>query len=232
MHKHRREKKLLYTVWDNPGRYGEVYQLGTTDQKDSAEYMSIVEHFWAVALQTLMPKHLDHWLPEDFTRQSEVGVNVALPIYQMMEIDIKKSGWQYCCASSDPEVQAYARDIIDRIHATAAKTDYREMSITQRGKDTLRSSRYRGPGEGDPTEVRTHCGRCKRNGTLIWIDRNPTFSKFSGAYIVRERSLCPVCPLNDREKAKGVKHALTSWIPMAGQTRSFVYAARLESPFA
>lgn len=205
--------KLLYRLWNRPGRTAEVYVLGTTNNPDP-KWLDIVEQFWSVALQTLLPGDLDKWIPDTVERASEAGLNVNLPINQSHSGNFH-AHWMYAFASTDPEIVAYAQAIIDKTHGTARATDYHELSATNRSKPSRsgKPKQYRDPEEGDPRDVTTYCEGCK-DPNVTWVDTRPSFSVQTGEYVARRCALCNTCPVSETDQRAGYNRARTYQIPL------------------
>jgi hypothetical protein len=208
--------KFLYKLWEDPDRYGQVYTLGQTQSTDQL-YLNVVEHVWAVALQTLESEWLQPWMADGVALYTSLGANISSPLAQYLD-SAGWPPWYLGFRSEDPEKRAFCQAVIDKGQATHEATDYVLIRTSQRATMSKRSTngpKYRGPVGDDPQSVELYCHKCG-DKAQTYIETLPTYSIRTGRFVARQRRKCKNCPLTPHElRKKRQKIPSTFFVPVS-----------------
>lgn len=218
-YEHTSGKGMMYRLWGaKPTRNMTFVLLGKASNswqgEDCQVWLNIVEMFLSLALQTLPPAALDHWLPGNINRFEEIGANTAIPLYQS-HADKTSVGLSGLFSSSDPEIREYARTTAMK-GIQAGNARMKELEYVPRINSERAKSRHNGvlwreadPTQGDLTGLAVKCRRCEKEHRkpFEFIDKMPRFYIDDGKYVIPTRKKCPFCRVGD-------KFRNTCWVPV------------------
>ncbi|KAK4650564.1 hypothetical protein QC762_708585 [Podospora pseudocomata] len=160
---------------------------GSTFNNSKQLWLNIVEMYFSLMFQSLHTGTLRKYLGAERVRAPNLGVKIALPLYQGFRNDAIRATLT-CLASDDPEVVGFAKEQLERNlaigRAKLAELNWAPITRAMKRLSPIWTGRTRNPdrSNGDPEEMKVMCVQCG----FTTVDTTPAFHILTGAYVVRK----------------------------------------------